>query len=333
MRRGRSTRRLAAILALPLWLCALGAGAARGQAAGSPPVSDNATVERLEKQVFAFEDRLDRLQIEESELQMATMKAEWAAARSLAEPGKAGEQMAKGALSPELRRYRDAVLRGVQQWQAFRGRFVRFAATVRPLEHQREGLPPRVRAKINNLLARVQAKDRSLLVKLANLYEKVAEYRSAMAARMTIYKAMPPDRRAGERAFTEKIADLAEKCGDYRTALTLIRSVVEARSEKDRYGDKRLGERLGDLYAQSGDPGSAFQAYKATFEAIDEKSRYGERGLGEKLGDLCEQSGCLADAMALYRRLYDAIPEDKREQDGAGLAANIAALERRLGNP
>ncbi|MBE3098817.1 MAG: hypothetical protein IMZ44_17010 [Planctomycetes bacterium] len=331
MKLGTLTMRVAARLVLPLLLRACCAGAAEGQPGVSPPDFDEAAVERVESQIFTLQNRLDGLQMEEYQLQMAMMKAEGAAAQDLAEPHKAAEQIAEGSVSPGLRRYREAVLRSVQEWQTFRGRYAGFARTLRPLERQREGLPPQVQAKIDALVARAEAKDRSLLARIANLYEKIAEYRSAMAACMAVYQAIPPDRRDGERALKEQIAGLAEKCGDYGVAVAVITSIMEARPEKDRYGDKRLGERLGDLYAKSGDLGSAFLTYKATFEAIDEESRYRERGLGEKLGDLCEQAGYLADALELYRRLYEAIPESNRVRDGASLQARIAALERKLG--
>jgi tetratricopeptide (TPR) repeat protein len=253
---------------------------------------DPATVVRIQGQVDSLRGRLNALRIEESQLQIAAMKAEWAAAQGLDHADQAAEKLAKGETAPELQRYRATVLRNAQEWQVFRNRFIRLAGALKPLERQRDALPGELQAEIDGLSARVSAKDRTLLLRMANLYEKVAEYRAAWAICASVYQDIPEDRRIGERALKEKMASLAEKCGDYRAAATLLKSILDVRPEKDRYNDRKLGERLGDLYVKSGAP---------------------------------------REALDLYRRLYAAMPQQEREKNGAGLHDKIAAIEQKLG--
>lgn len=247
---------------------------------------------RIEGQVASLRDRLNALRIEESQIQVVAMKAEWLAAQDIDRADQAAEKMAKGEATGELQPYRAAVLRNAQEWQVFRSRFARMAGALRPLQRQRDALPRDLRAEIDGLDARVAAEERTLLIRIANLYEKVAECRAAWAICASAYRDIPEDRSAGERALKEKRAGLAEKCGDTRAAVTLLKGILDARPEKDRYNDRKLGERLGDLCAKAGAP---------------------------------------REALDLYRRLYAAIPERDREKNGASLHDKIAALEQKLG--
>ena len=265
----------ARILALAL-VCGLpAAGLDAAEPAAAQPSPQEAAVNKVEKLIASARDRMNDYQKEEMDLEMASLKARQAASQGV-----------KG------RAYRNVMLATAREWQGFAERFSGLGRILKTLVAERPNVPANLQAEIDSLILRFDQKNRSLQMKAADLYEKVAEYRSALAVCMALYRDIPEDKRAGEGALRDKIAALCEKCGDNATALTIVKGTVDARPEKDRYTDIKLCDRLGGLYEKTGD---------------------------------------FKNALDVYKRALNAIPAAKRAKDGAGLLKKIAAVEKKLG--
>ena len=281
----------ARILVLVLVL-GLAAGLDAAEPAAAQPSPQEAAVNKIERLIASARDRMNDYQKEEMQLEMASLKARQAASQGVKDLNKATAQIAKGEMTAEIRAYRIVMLATAREWHGFAERFSGLGRTLKTLVAERPNVPANLQAEIDSLILRFDQKNRSLQMKAADLYEKVAEYRSALAVCMALYRDIPEDKRAGEGALRDKIAALCEKCGDNATALTIVKGIVDARPEKDRYTDTRLSERLGGLYEKTGDP---------------------------------------KNALDVYKRALNAIPADKRAKDGAGLLKKIAAVEKKLG--
>jgi tetratricopeptide (TPR) repeat protein len=270
----------------------LPAVAAASEPAAAQPSPQEAAVSKVEKLIASARDRMNDYQKQELEMEMASLKAQQAASQGVKDLNKAAAQIAKGEMTAELRAYRNVMLAAAREWHGFAERFSGLGRTLKPLVAERPNVPANLQTQIDSLILRFNQKNRGLQMKVADLYERVAEYRSALAICMALYQDIPEDKRASEGALKDKIAALCEKCGDNATALTIVKGIVDARPEKDRYADLKLSERLGGLY--------------------------------EKMGDL-------KNALDVYKRALDAIPADKRAKGGAALQKKIAAVEKKLG--
>jgi tetratricopeptide (TPR) repeat protein len=259
-----------------------------------PPPSGETAASKVEKLIFSTRDRMDAFQKEEFQIQMSTMNAVYAASQGVKDVNKAADQIAKGSLSADLRAYQAAVASAARDWRYFQQRYAGVGRFIKTLEKERPNVPQNLQADIDGLISRYENKNRGLLLKVADLCEKIADWRGALAVLGEVYQDIPENKRGGERALIERIAGLLEKCGDYAGALNLVKGIVEARPEKDRYKDAKLGDRLGRLYEKTGD---------------------------------------LKAALDVYKKTYDAIPADKRAKDGANLKKKIAELEKKLNPP
>jgi tetratricopeptide (TPR) repeat protein len=289
-------RILALVLALGLPAAGLDAAEPAGgqpAAPGAQPSPQEAAVHKVEKLIASACDRMNDYQKEELQLEMASLKAQQAASQGVKDLNKAASQIAKGEMTAELRAYRAVMLAAAREWQGFVERFSGLGRILKTLVAERPNVPVNLQAEIDSLILRFDRKNRSLQVKVADLYERVAEYRSALAVCVALYRDIPEDKRGGERALRDKIVGLCEKCGDNATALTIVKGIVDARPEEDRYKDIKLSQRLGGLYEKAGD---------------------------------------LKSALDVYKRALDTIPAAKRARDGAALEKKIAAVEKKLGN-
>jgi tetratricopeptide (TPR) repeat protein len=270
------------LLALVLVL-GLPAVAAATEPASAQPSPQEAAVNKVEKLIASVRDRMNDYQKEELDLEMASLKAQQAASQGVKGLNKAAAQIANRAV----------MLAAAREWQGFAERFSGLGRTLKSLVAERPDVPANLQAEIDSLILRFDRKNRGLQMKAADLYERVAEYRSALAICMALYQDIPEDKRAGEGALKDKIAALCEKCGDNATALTIVKSIVDARPEEDRYTDIKLCNHLGGLYEKAGD---------------------------------------LKNALDVYKRALSAIPAAKRARAGAALEKKIAALEKKLGS-
>ena len=262
------------ILALGLGFPALWHGPVAVQAAAAEKASpQEAPTAKMEKLVASVRDRLNDYQQEELQIEAHSLRAQQAAMQGLKEPAKVADLIAKGQLTSDLRAYRNTILACAREWSGFQQRFAGLERSIKGLTADRPGAPADLQGEIDALVTRFEQKSRGLQMKVGELYERVAEYRSALAIYMAFYKEIPEDKRAAERTLQEKIADVSEKCGDNATALNIVKGLFEARPEKDRFKDTKLGERLGRLYEKIGDLRTALTVYKGTYEGIPAASR------------------------------------------------------------
>jgi tetratricopeptide (TPR) repeat protein len=272
--------------------------AARPPAAPVPPSPQELSARKFEKLVASARDKMNDFQKEEFQLEMASIKGEGTALQAVKDPKKATEQIAKNAMTPELKVYRDVVLAAAGKWREFQQRYLSIGRTVATLEKERANVPAGLQATIDELAAKFNQKNRSLQLKIMEFYERAADYRSAIAVATAVYQEIPEDKRAGERALKENIADLYSKVGDNASALAAYKSILDARPEKDRYKDAKLCEKVGDLHKATGDFKAALDMYKHALSALgggkpgkDGKPNKATEGLQKKIADLEKKVG------------------------------------------
>ena len=332
---------LCAALVLGVGAAALGAAAEKAPDKAPDPSTPPATAgkdepaktsgqegatAKIEKQINSMQDRMSELQTQEFKISTEVMRIQMAAQQALGTiaPDKARDDLAKGATKKELVDYRAALVNCAGQWKGFADRYMSVVRTGRGLEAMREKAPPELQTKIDEVARKAEDKYRTLMERVADLYEKVGDYRSALQINLSLYQAVPENKRAGERQLKEMIATLYERVGDGRNALTMLKGIMDGLPEKDRYKDKKLAERVAGLYEKAGDTRTAFQILKAAVEAVPEKDRYSkERKMAEHLGDLYAKGGDFQAAVGIYNACLNGIAADKRDTDGKGLRTKI----------
>ncbi|MBM4019586.1 MAG: tetratricopeptide repeat protein [Planctomycetes bacterium] len=310
---------------------ALAAAKAEAGADTAKPAADEAAVQKMEKQVAGVQDRMSALQQEEFNISMVTLKGQQAAIQGIEGQGldKVRDELAKGSHNKEHLEYRAAMLAAAQQWQAFAEKYSRVLSMIKTLERDRDKAPAEMQTKIDELSKRAQDKYRSLLEKVADFYDKCAEFRQALQIYASLYQSLPENKR--DRGLKEKLGDLYERTGDLKSALALYKGIFDAIPEKARFKDKNACLKLAGVYEKMGDVRNAALIYKGFWDAVAEKDRTKERSTGEKLGDICEKAGDMKSALDLYKACLASIPADKQEKDGAGLRKKIYNLEIKLG--
>jgi len=251
-------------------------------------------VARVEKQIEAIQSRMMALQEQEFSLNMKVMETQQTANKGVESPAKAAEQLAKGAKTKGLKEYKALLVSCAQQVQAFDGKLFPLVKAAAGLEKDRPQVPDKLKARIDEVVNRVNSKHRSNLEKVAQLYELTAEWRGALGVYTKIQKDMPEAQRAKDTALIRKIADLSDKCGDYRNSLAGYKSLFDAKNPKERFNDRDLGEKLADAYEKCGDAKAAY---------------------------------------AIYKGLLEALPKDKRDTDGKGIKDKMEKLEKQGGRP
>jgi hypothetical protein len=274
--------------------------------APAPPSAEELAVKKAEKLINSTRDRMNDFQKEEFQIEMASIRGEGTALQAVKNPKTATDQIAKNALTPELRAYRDVVLAVAGKWREFQQRYSAMGRTVATLEKERANVPANLQTTIDELATKYNQKNRSLQLKIMELYEKAADYRSALAVAVAAYQEIPEDKRAGERVLTETIADLCAKIGDNAAALAAYKSILEARPEKDRYKDAKLCEKVGDTYKATGDFKNGLVMYKYALSAMGgakppakgAKASKAVDALQKKIADLEKKVGTPAPAPA-----------------------------------
>ncbi len=282
------------LLSLALGLAVLSTLPARLTAEQPQGEAEAGLTARVEKQIESIESRMMSLQEEELNLSVKIMQAQQKANAGLKDPSKAAERLSKGEKATELRQYRAIMLWCAKQRQAGNAKLLPLLKSVKALQRDREKAPEALKARIDAVTARIQGKHGTNLEKVANLYERCAEWRAAFGVYSKRYGEMTENERVKNTFMTEKMAELCDKVKDPKRALLLYRSLFEAKSIKDRYRDRKLGEKVAKAYEKCGDFRSAYRVYKA---------------------------------------LHDAIPRDKREKDGKGLRDRMKEMEKKLSRP
>ena len=326
---------LGSVLVLAGGGAALGAAPAKAPEAGTPaadPTKDDTTkssgqegaTAKIEKLVNQIQDRMSELQTQEFKISTDVIRVQYAAQQGVDNVDKARDDLAKGGAKREYIEYRNALVSCAQQWKSFADRLQPVVRQARGLETMRDKAPQELQTRIDDVSRKAEDKYRSITERVADLYEKVGDYRSALQINLSIYQGIPENKRSGERPLKEVIATLYERVGDGRNALTMLKSIMDGLPEKDRYRDKKLAEKVATLYEKAGDTRTAFQILKAAVEAVPEKDRYSkERKMAEHLGDLYVKAGDVQTALGIYNACLNAIPADKQNTDGAGLKKKI----------
>jgi hypothetical protein len=243
------------------------------------------------------------------------------------------QELEKGSKKAEHLQYRAAVEAVAGQYRALAERCGRIVNMTKTLERDREKAPADVQARIDAVSKLAADKYRSLLGKVAELYDKCADAKNALAAYQSIYQMTPEAKR--DRPMKQKLADLCKKVGDARNAAALYKAILESIPENERYKDRKLVEDAAAACKDAGDLRTALLLYKALWDAIPEKDRAKDWALGEKLADLCEKAGDRRSALQVYQMCYDAMSDtDKKDKKkGVPLNAKIQLLRVKLGIP
>jgi len=251
---------------------------------------DETAAEKIDKQLAAVTDRLSELMSEEMSLTMDLMKMQTRANELIETPDKAVEELSKGGGTAKVREYKQILLQSAQKLQAFDGKYFSLMKTMKALDRDREYAAAEQQARIDELNNRLQLKHKADLEKIAILYEKVADPKTALQIYGEIYQSLPEKKR--DKTLKEKIAILSEKAGNLRAAIDMYKSILDGIPEKERYRDRATGEKLGGLYEKAGDPKTALAVYKTFLAAIaPDKQDTDGKGLKDKIAAIEKKFG------------------------------------------
>ena len=222
-----------------------------GKGAGQP--ADQPQQSRIEKEVSAAEAKLMTVQTQEMTLSTNLMAAQLQANQLVADPGRINEKFAKGTITPGMAQYKQVMLRCAQQYASLDNQVLTILKSLKALDRERDAAPAEMQARLEAIVAKYQAKHRSCLERLGELYDRVGEFRLALQAYLAVFQMIPEKDRAKERKLIEKIASLYEHCGDFRNALGFYRIIWDATAERDRIRDGQLCDRLCNMLDKTGD--------------------------------------------------------------------------------
>jgi hypothetical protein len=304
---------------------------AKAPAGADATKADEAAALKIEKYLAGIEERLKDLQADSGQVSMAEVAAQGAAKGQ--DVVKIQQELEKGSKKPEHLQYRAAVEAVAGQYRALAEKCARIVNMTKALDRDREKAPPEVQARIDAVSKLAADKYRSLLEKVAELYDKCADAKNALAAYQSIYQMTPEAKR--DRPMKQKLADLCKKAGDARNAAAMYKAILESIPENERYKDRKFVEDAAAACKDAGDLRTALLLYKALWDAIPEKDRAKDWALGEKLADLCEKAGDHRSALQVYQMCYDAMSDtDKKDKKkGVPLKAKIQLLRVKLGMP
>jgi len=289
---------------------------------------------RFQENLAQLEQRLQKLQMEELQLEVQLLKAQDAAKKLVKQPHSAAKRL---------------MLACAAQLQKMEGEYARLYRSAKSLERQRDRMPEELKARAETVLAKVWARRRINLDKIAGFYAQAAEHKQALRVYRTIRKEVPQD-----LANLNHMVAMYQKMGDYKQALALYLD-IHRQSPKDvknlrnmaamykKLGDykkalekyKEVAEQkpeditnttdLGRMYAKLG-------AYKRAVAAYDKvaKKMSGNIGWAKKLAGLYEEVGAWQKALALYQKAYEHCTPEQREKDKK-LKQAIDRLRKKLG--
>ncbi|MCX5653976.1 MAG: hypothetical protein NTY65_04925 [Planctomycetota bacterium] len=206
------------------------------------PSPQELAARKIEKLLYAVRDKMSSLQNDEFQIEMASIQSQGTALQAVKNPKNATEQIAKNAMTPELKAYHDTVLASACAWQELQQRYFAIGRTIKTLERDKPNAPADLQADIDACAAKFKMKNRLMQMKVASLYETAADYKSAMAILTAVYQEIPEEKRAGEWGLTVKIGDLCAKAGDLKTALDMYKKALatigDAKPDKGGKGGK-----------------------------------------------------------------------------------------------
>ena len=280
------------------------AAPAQPPAAPAQPPPQEVAVKNIEKLLNSARNKMNDFQKEEFQIEMASIKSQGTALQAVKNPKNATADIAKNKMTPEVKAYRDVVLAAAREWHGFQQRYSAIIGrTIKSLEREKPDAPANLQADIDSYVSKFNDKNRTLLMKVAGLYETAADYQGALGVLAAAYQDMPEDKRAGAQDLKMKMADLYSKAGDHAGALAAYKSILDAKPEKDRYKDAKLCEKLGDEYKATGDLKAALDLYKHALSAMSgakpakgAKANKAAESLQKKIADLEKKVGPPAPA-------------------------------------
>ena len=245
--------------------------------------------DEVSEQISRINEKLMELQTQEFDLTMKIQQAQTQAQKGLEDPGKATKQLEEGKRSRELMKYKAVLMASAQRVQQFDRRLVPLERQVQVLQKKQDKVAKPMQAMIDQTAARVQAKRRGNLEKVARFYEQAAEHRQALRAYLQVYSMIPENERDKNEDLIKSIGELCRKAGDPKRALTFYNKIFEAKDPKERYKDKKLAEKVADLHAQVGNGRAAVTIYRGMLDHIPNDQKH--KGEREKIMKKINQLG------------------------------------------
>jgi tetratricopeptide (TPR) repeat protein len=195
-------------------------------------------IERVEKQIASVRDKLAALQNEEMEISVKTMKLQLNGAQNVKDMEHASENLFKGTLGPGLAEYKQSLVTSVQMWQAFGEKVNRLLSVAKAMERDRERAPKSVQPKIQDIFSQVEVKYRSIVLKMADLYERGGDYRNAVIFYQTALELLPKKARYQDKDLVQRMAGMLEKLKEFKVELQLLRAYAAANPTDTSYIQK-----------------------------------------------------------------------------------------------
>jgi len=242
----------------------------------------------VEEQLQRINTQLMELQTKEFDLTMKIQQAQQKAQQGLEDPGKATQQLAQGKRSRELMRYKAVLVASAQKVQQFDRRMLPLLKQAKGLQKKQNQVEKPVQVMIDQTVARVEAKHRGNLEKIARFYKQAAEHGQALRIYREIYSMIPEAERDKNEDLVKSIGDLYAKGGNPKGALNFYNKIFEAKKPKDRYKDKNLAKTVAELHVKTGNGRAALAIYRGLLDQIpNDKKHKGEReGILKKINAL-----------------------------------------------
>ena len=206
-------------------------------AAAAPPAKDpsakalaqeTAAVERLEKQIASIRDKLAALQSEEAEVSIKAQQILLAGSEKVKDIARAGENLFRGKMDSTLAEYKKAVITNIQMWQAFGEKVNRLLSVAKEMDRNRERAPKSVQPKIQDIFAQVEDKYRSIVLKMADLYERGGDYRNAWTFYQAAMVSLPEKARYQDKDLVQRMAGILDKLKEFKIELQLLKAFAAA---------------------------------------------------------------------------------------------------------
>ena len=185
-------------------------------------------IERVEKQIASVRDKLAALQSEEMEVSVRAQQILLAGSEKVKDVGNAGENLFNSRMEVGLAEYKQAVIANLQMWQAFGEKVDRLLNVAKGLERNRERVPKSLRPKIQEIVSLVEVKYRSIVLKMADLYERLGDYRKAVIFYRTALELLPEKARYEDKGLVLKMATLLDKLKEFQAELQLMKAYAAA---------------------------------------------------------------------------------------------------------
>ena len=195
-------------------------------------------IERVEKQIASIRDKLASLQNEEMEVSVKAQKILLAGSEKVKDMEHASENLSKGKMKGGLAEYKQSLATSVQMWQAFGEKVNRLVIVAKGLDRERERAPKSVQPKIQDIFSQVEVKYRSIVLKMADLYERGGDYRNAVIFYQAALELLPEKERYRDKDLVQWMAGMLEKLKEFRVELQLLKAYAAANPTDTSYAQK-----------------------------------------------------------------------------------------------